>query len=108
MIIYWSEQFIHNESDNESLMLPFMYTIGLLFQRDVGGTTPRYLGSRTVSIIIAVTMMIIMTTYVAVLATRNITSKKSVLVSGLNDPKIQQPTPGFKIGTWKDSHYSQM
>ena len=108
IMIYLSERLTCSGSQNESWMLVFIYSVGLLVQRDVGGSIPRLLGSRTVAIVLAVTMMIIMTTYVALLATRNITNKKSVPVSGLNDPKLQYPTPSFKIGTWKDSHYSQM
>ena len=108
VIIYFSEKFVNSESTGETWLQFFIYSIGLLVQRDVGGSIPRYLGSRTISIVLAITMMITMTTYVAVLATKNITTKKILPISGLNDQKVKSPTPNFKIGTWKDSAYSQM
>ena len=108
LFIFWSERLIPYGSKSDSWVQAFTYAFGLLVQRDVGGSLPQFLGSRTVSIFLAVAMMIVMTAYVAVLAARNITSKKTVQVSGLNDPKVQFPTPNFKIGTFKDSFYSQM
>ena len=85
-------------------MQAFTYAFELLVQRDVGGSLPQFLGSRTVSMFLAVVMMIVMT----VLAARNITGRKTVQVSGLNNPKVRFPTPNFKMGTYKDSFYSQM
>ena len=107
-IIYWSERFICNGYTHKSWIQSFLYTLGLLVQRDVGGTIPQYLGSRTVSIVLAITMLIIMTTYVAVLTTKNITTRKTLPISGLNDPKVISPTSNFKIATWNDSSYTQM
>ena len=107
-IIYWSERVLCTESQRETWFQLFMYAVGLLTQRDIGGSVPRYLGSQTVSIVLALAMMIIMTTYVAVLASQNIISTEFVQISGLDDPKAKSPTSSFKIGTWRDSHTSHL
>ena len=107
-IVYWSERFICGGYGHDSWIQSFIYAIGLLVQRDVGGSLPRYLGTRTISIALAIAMMVTMTTYVAVLAAKNITTKKTLPISGLSDQKVITPTPKFKIATWKDSSYSQM
>ena len=83
-----------------------MFTLGLLFQRDIGGSNPRHIGSRTIGISVAVGMMVIITAYTAVLTARNINVAKVLPVSGFYDPKITQPTHNFKFGTVKDSSLS--
>ena len=108
LIICWSEKNASCESQSKSWMQVFVYTIGLLVQRDIGGSIPRFLGSRTLSLFMAIAMIIIMSTYVALLVSRNITNEKFLPISGLNDPKIKSPSKSFKIGTWKDSSISQM
>ena len=107
IVIYCSERIICTEFRCESWLQFFLYSIGLLVQRDVGGSIPHYVGSRTVSIVLAIAMIIVMTTYVAVLATKNITTKQTLPISGLNDQKAKSPTPSFKIGTWKDTSCSE-
>ena len=107
VIIYWSERFINTDFPCETWIQFFLYSIGLLVQRDVGGSIPHCVGSRTVSIVLALAMMIAMTTYVAVLATKNITTKKVLPISGLDDEKAKFPTSSFKIATLKDSAHSQ-
>ena len=64
------------------------YMMGLLFQRDIGGDNPHHHSSRTVAVVMAVGMMIIMTTYTAVLTARNITSRGNIPISGFRDPKV--------------------
>ena len=54
------------------------------------------------------TLMIIMTTYTAVLATRNIMYTKEVPISGMEDPKATHPSDDFKIATFKGGLNSRM
>ena len=83
-----------------------LYAVGLLFQRDMGGRDPRYFGSRTIGISFAVGTMVVMTTYTALLAARNINVAKVLPVTGFDDLKVTQPTYEFKFGTYRDSALS--
>ena len=94
------------EPDNRFQIL--IYIVILILQRDMEGYVPNKLGSRTVSIALAMTLMIVMTTYTAILTTRNIESTFTLPVSGMKDQKVTHPTPEFKIATYKDSLYSTM
>ena len=107
-IIYWAEKLIYLRSNVENSCNILTYGIGLLFQRDIGGLVPKNLGSRLISIALATALMIVMTTYTAVLTTRNIEDRKTLPISGLKDPKVIQLTEKFKIATYKDSFISQM
>ena len=107
-IIYMTERLVFLPSGLETGCDIFTYAMGLLFQRDIAGRVPHYLGSQVVSVALAMTLMIVMTTYTAVLTTRNIENRETFSCSGMNDTKITQPTPAFKIGTFKDSFISQM
>ena len=101
MIIYFGETIILMRSSFDSVVQVLTYAMGLLFQRDIGGLIPNNLGSQVVSISLALTLMIIMTTYTAVLTSRNIETSKTLPISGLSDPKLVNPTPTFKIGTYE-------
>ena len=102
-MIYWTEKLIFLHSNSNTAVQISLYTIGLLFQRDVGGRVPNNLGSRVISIALAITLMVIVNTYTAMLTTRNIQSTKTLPIQGFTDPKISNPTPSFKIGTYKGS-----
>ena len=108
VIIYWSERIMLCSSKSNSLVWILQYAIGLLFQRDIGGLLPIKLGSQVISIALAIALMIFMTSYTAVLTTRNITNKKKLPISGMDDPKLTQPTLNFQVATYKDSVISQM
>ena len=107
-IIYWTERQIFLYSNFGTKVQILTYAIGLLFQRDIGGLVPCQIGSRVVAIALAMTLMIVMTTYTAVLTTRNIITTKRLPISGLNDPKFINPTTTFKIGTFEDSYHSRL
>ena len=64
--------------------------------------------SQVVSIALATTLMIIITTCAAVLTTRNIESRHTFPITGIQDLKIIQPTLDFKIATLKNSFTSQI
>ena len=102
-IIYWTEKliFMHSRAETGNHVIHIVtYAMGLLFQRDIGGLVPRNLGSRVVSVALAITLMIIMTTYTAVLTTRNIIKTRTLPINGLNDPKLTNPMTKFKLGTY--------
>ena len=103
-----AEKSMHLRSNLQFGCDVIMYTMGLLFQRDIGGLVPNNIGSRVVSITLALTLMIVMTTYTAVMASRNIINVKTLRISGMNDPKVTHPTPNFKIATYKGSRQSEM
>ena len=110
-IIYLTERLIslHPNVDNKMLKIQVLtYAIGLLFQRDVAGHVPRNLGSRVVSVALAITLMIIMTTYTAVLTTKNIINIRTLPISGLDDPKLTDPATKLKVGTYKYSPHMRL
>ena len=104
-IIYWAERLFELRSNMESGYGILTYALGLLFQRDAGGLLPKNLGSQVISITLALSLMIIMTTYTAVLTTRNIEDRKMFSISGMDDPKMIHLSPNFKIGTFTDFNY---
>ena len=107
-IIYWAERLIYLPPKVENGCDVLSYALGLLFQRDIGGLLPKNIGGRVVSVALALTLMILMTTYTAVLTTRNIENRHTFLITGTKDPKVIQPTPHFKIATLKDSFVTHM
>ena len=108
VIIYWMERVISLKSNFETGVQILAYVIGLLFQRDVGGLVPRNLGSRVVSVSLALALMIVMTAYTAVLTTQNIVDTKILPISGLRDPKLMNSETNIKIGTYKDSPFLRL
>ena len=107
-IILWAEKMIYFHSTLVSGCNIITYALGLLLQRDIGGLLPKNLGSRLVSITLALGLIIIMSTYTAVLITRNIETSIKFPISGMNDPKVTNPTPAFKIATYKSGFISSM
>ena len=105
-IIYWAERWVCDKSERPSLPQILLYAMGLLLSRDIAGTLPRYRGSQFISISLAIALLIVVTTYTALLTTRIITKKEELPITGTNDPKLTQPTHSFKFATLKDSYYS--
>ena len=64
------------------------YLFGLMFQRDIGGINPKNFSSRTVSIALAIVMMVIMSTYTAVLTANKVTHKSVLPITGFSDVKV--------------------
>ena len=73
---------------NYTYMESIMYLFGLLFQRDIGGLNPRTLGSRVISITVALAFMIVMSTYTAVLTLNAVTHVERLPITGFMDPKV--------------------
>ena len=64
------------------------YLVGLLFQRDIGGKNPHHHAGRTIAVLIAISTLIIMTTYTAVLTAVNISNVEEKPITGFRDPKV--------------------
>ena len=71
-----------------SLSESLLYFAGLTFQHDVGGTNPENVSSRLIAIITAMTLIIIMSTYLAVLTANTVTLNIEMPVTGFKDPKV--------------------
>ena len=65
-----------------------LYFFGLTFQRDIGGTNPRSLSSRVIALSIAISMLIIISTYTAQLTAVTVHHEVKVPVTGFNDDKV--------------------
>ena len=66
----------------------FLYIGGLAFQRDIGGEQPIYLGSRVIAIAIAAALLVIMSSYTAVLTANKVTHKTKLPIVGFKDQKV--------------------
>ena len=99
-IIYLAERLVYLRSSMENGCNIITYAMGLLFQRDIGGLLPNHLGSRMISVALAMALMVVMTTYTAVLTTRNIENRKTFTITGMDDAKVIHPSPAYKIGTY--------
>ena len=99
-IIYLAERLVYLRSSMGNVCNIVTYAMGLLFQRDIGGLLPNHLGSRMISVALAMALMVVMTTYTAVLTTRNIENRKAFTISGMDDAKVIHPSPAYKIGTY--------
>lgn len=65
------------------------YLSGLVFQKDIAGKNPQYLSTRIISVMIALVMIIIMSTYTAILTASKVTHKTKIPITGLNDKKVE-------------------
>ena len=108
VVIYATERLIFLPSDVQTGCNVLAYVVGLIYQRDIGGHVPKNLGSRFVSLTLAITLMVIVSTYTAAKTSESLSDIKTPPLSGMNDPKVTQPTPKFRIGTYKGSIQSQM
>lgn len=66
----------------------FTYYSGLTFQRDLGGQNPAHFGSRVVAIGFAFGMLVIMTTYTAVLTATKVTQDDADPFLGIKDTRV--------------------
>ena len=66
----------------------FTYYSGLTFQRDLGGKNPAEFGSRVVAIGFAFAMLVIMTTYTAVLTATKVSQKDPNPFLGIKDGRV--------------------
>ena len=66
----------------------FSYFSGLSFQRDLGGKNPRRCGARVTAIVFAFAMVIIMTTYTAVLTASKVKQEERYPFLGFKDTRV--------------------
>lgn len=64
------------------------YLAGLVFQRDIGGENPVGSGARVAAISVAMFMMIVMSSYTAMLTANKVTYSDSLPISGFKDNKV--------------------
>ena len=88
-ILIISERYFN---DSPKLLYHFIeilsYLFGLFFQRDIGGKNPKTFGSRVISIIIAIAMLVVVSTYIAALTANTVTHTEQLPITGFNDEKV--------------------
>ena len=87
-LLFIAELAIFGGRNSYTISNSIIYVFGLMFQRDLGARNPCYVGSRFMAIATAMSMITIMSTYTAVLTTRNIESKSHLPIDGASDPKV--------------------
>eukprot|EP00794_Sanderia_malayensis_P008227 gene8227-9107_t len=90
-----------------SLRECFTYFSGLTFQRDLGGRNPKQLATRITAITFAFGMVVVMTTYTAILTASKVTSAESDPFLGFSDHRMTHPTTSFKFGCLANSGTSE-
>lgn len=85
-----------------------LYHIGLVFQRDMGAQNPTHISTRVIAISVAIFMMILMSSYTAILTANKVINPHFFPIKGLKDEKITNPTLDFKFGTLDNSGITQM
>ena len=88
--VYGAERLVSTDFSSYGLSDAAGYMVGLLFQRDIGGANPHHLGSRAISVILAMAMMVLMTAYTAVLTARNIRFGRQLPITGHTDEKVRK------------------
>ena len=66
----------------------FSYLSGLTLQRDLGGQNPKKCGGRLMSLLFAFTMLVVMTTYTAVLTASKVRLESIDVFKGMKDPRV--------------------
>ncbi|XP_066913218.1 glutamate receptor ionotropic, NMDA 3B-like [Clytia hemisphaerica] len=79
---------------------------GVTLQRDLGGKHPLCPAARIMCLFFAIGMVIIVSTYTAVLAAQSLKSKeREPLQGGSQDVRFRNPTNEFRFGILRDSSY---
>ena len=63
LLIYAAEWIVHSQTPENSWSKTLLYAVGLLFQRDIGGSDPNRHGARYIAVAIAAGFMVVMTGY---------------------------------------------
>ena len=66
----------------------FLYIMGLVFQRDMGGKDPHRWSSKVIALSIAMFTLVIMSTYTAILTANSVTYTKNLPITGFDDVKV--------------------
>lgn len=89
--VYHAKQLIYNMNHKKkyyAMRESMTYIFGVVLQRDLGGVNPRKLGTRLVAVLFAFTMVVLVTTYTAMLAAENIQHTEKNLFLGLKDSRV--------------------
>ena len=84
-----------NGPHSNYLIFVSFITAGLMFQRDIGGENPLYFGTRTISIAIALSTLIIMSTYTTALTANKVVHTSKTPITGFKDDKVRNTSIPF-------------
>ncbi|XP_057300727.1 glutamate receptor ionotropic, NMDA 2B-like [Hydractinia symbiolongicarpus] len=108
IILSYIEYCLHEKKRFYPWSESILYHIGLVFQRDMGGQNPTHVSTRVVGISVAIFMMILMSSYTAILTANKVMNPYFFPIKGLKDERVTNPSSEFKFGTLKNSGISQM
>uniref|UniRef100_A0A7M5V1T0 Uncharacterized protein n=2 Tax=Clytia hemisphaerica TaxID=252671 RepID=A0A7M5V1T0_9CNID len=81
------------------------YISGVFLQRDLGGVNPKRPGTRLSALVFAFGMVIVVTTYTAVLAAQSVQDQEENPFEGSKDIRMRNPSSDFRYGLLKSSNY---
>ncbi|XP_066933067.1 glutamate receptor ionotropic, NMDA 2B-like [Clytia hemisphaerica] len=81
------------------------YIGGVFLQRDLGGINPKKPGARVASIVFAFGMVVVVTTYTALLVEQGVRREEKDPFVGSDDPRMRNPSIDYKFATLQSSNY---
>nr|KAG5704000.1 hypothetical protein BaRGS_032089 [Batillaria attramentaria] len=91
------------EEDALNLSSAMWFSWGVLLNSGIGEGTPRSFSARVLGMVWAGFAMIIVASYTANLAAFLVLDRPEARISGIDDPRLRNPTEFFKYATVKDS-----
>lgn len=91
------------EEDALNLSSAMWFSWGVLLNSGIGEGTPRSFSARVLGMVWAGFAMIIVASYTANLAAFLVLDRPEARISGIDDPRLRNPTEHFKYATVKDS-----
>nr|KAG5703998.1 hypothetical protein BaRGS_032087 [Batillaria attramentaria] len=91
------------EEDALNLSSAMWFSWGVLLNSGIGEGTPRSFSARVLGMVWAGFAMIIVASYTANLAAFLVLDRPEARISGIDDPRLRNPTEDFKYATVKDS-----
>ncbi|XP_057290951.1 glutamate receptor ionotropic, NMDA 3A-like [Hydractinia symbiolongicarpus] len=108
VLVVFESRCLFRKVDSYPWIESIVYLAGLLFQKDIAGKNPNKPAARAVSVMLALVLLVIMSSYTAVLTAIKVTYESQMPISGLTDPKMTNPTHNFKFGTLANSVFTQI
>lgn len=91
------------EEDALNLSSAMWFSWGVLLNSGIGEGTPRSFSARVLGMVWAGFAMIIVASYTANLAAFLVLDRPEARISGIDDPRLRNPTENFRYATVKDS-----
>ncbi|XP_025097580.1 glutamate receptor ionotropic, NMDA 1-like isoform X3 [Pomacea canaliculata] len=91
------------EEDALNLSSAMWFSWGVLLNSGIGEGTPRSFSARVLGMVWAGFAMIIVASYTANLAAFLVLDRPEALISGIDDPRLRNPTENFRYATVKGS-----